>query len=530
MFWSKGICCWSDFLERRKPIGISTNAAWRVEKWIRRSEMALGEKDALFFSTRLPQRDLWRLYPEFRDLTAFLDIETTGLSFCYDDITVIGLYDGERVKVFIQGQNLGDFESEIKKYSVIVTYNGTLFDLRFIRDKLGQQFIPPVHIDLRFLLRRLGYTGGLKSVEKKMSICREEGIAELSGFDATVLWNRYIRGDDCALESLVKYNVADTVNLKIMLEFAYEQLHETLFGYAADCDFDSSAPKIDVSLEKKHGSLLELKINGSNPVLVDTKRNRTPSRAIDRLLFKFGEKKTYPRIVGIDLSASEKRATGWALMEGRRAEARLLKTDKEIIDATMEASPDLVSIDSPLSLPKGRDCTKDSCECRKFGITREAERILRGRGVYIFPSLIRSMQSLTERGIYMKKEFEKRGVHVIESYPGAAQDILRIIRKKVSIEDLKQGLLNVGLTGEFMDGRVSHDELDAITSALVGYFYMADEYEALGNKEEGFLIVPRIDGRRTCKYDSEPNKTLFGETKKLASKPKQSHLLDFSQS
>jgi predicted nuclease with RNAse H fold len=107
----------------------------------------------------------------------------------------------------------------------------------------------------------------------------------------------------------------------------------------------------------------------------------------------------------------------------------------------------------------------------------------------------------------MRKEFEKRGIHVIESYPGAAQDILRIIRKKVSLEDLQQGLQNAGLTGEFTKSKNSHDELDAITSALVGYFYVADEYEALGNKEEGFLIIPRIDNKRTCVHNLEPNRT-----------------------
>ena len=496
--WDRRIYSWGDFIIKRRKVGISENAADRIEKWVRRSERALEKKDALFFSTRLPQRDLWRLYPEFKNHTAFLDIETTGLSFCYDDITLIGLYNGKDVKTFIQGQNLGDFESEIKKYSIIVTYNGTMFDLRFIREKLGQQLTPPVHIDLRFLLRRLGYTGGLKSVEKKMNICREEEVAGLSGFDATVLWNRYVRGDDYALESLIKYNLADIVNLKTMLELAYQQLHETLLGDSANCEFDSGVPKIDVSLKIKYDSVLELKINSSSPILVDTKKNRAPSRAIDHLLLKLRDKKKYPKIVGIDLSASERRTTGWALLEGRSVEAELLKTDKEIIEATMKVAPDLVSIDSPLSMPKGRDCTRDSCECRRFGITREAERILRRRGVFVFPSLIQSMQSLTERGIYLKKEFEKRGLQVIESYPGAAQDILRIIRKKVSLEDLKQGLHKVGLSGKFVNGRNSHDELDAITSALVGYFYLADEYEPLGNEDEGFLIVPKLEGKNPC--------------------------------
>ena len=392
-----------------------------------------------------------------------------------------------------------EFKNEIKKYSIIVTYNGSLFDLRFIREKLGDEPIPPVHIDLRFLLKRLGYTGGMKSVEKQMNICREEEVADLCGYDATVLWSRYVRGDNQALESLIKYNLADVVNLKAMLELACNTLHKALLSGLDDCEIDSNLSKIDVSLKGKSPSLLELKINGSSPILINPRKNRTPSKAIERLLLKFSEKKTYPKIVGIDLSGSEKkRNTGWALLEGRKVEAILLQTDEEIIETTMKAAPDLISIDSPLSLPTGRDCTKDSCQCRKFGITREAERILRHRGVYVYPSLIQSMQSLTERGIRLKKEFEKRGVAVIESYPGAAQDILRIIRKRVSLEDLKQGLEDIGLKGEFVKGDISHDELDAITSALVGYFYLADEYEGLGNKEEGYLIVPKIENRKNC--------------------------------
>ena len=496
--WNQEIFSWEDFGSKLRDIEISKKTADRMDEWLGLSEKALEEKDALFFSQRLPHTDLWRLYREFKDRTVFLDIETTGLSFCYDDITLIGLYNGKETKTYIQGQNIDDFEKEIKKYSIVVTYNGALFDLRFIREKLGKQCIPPVHIDLRFLLKRLGYTGGMKSVEKRLNICRGEEVADLCGFDATVLWNRYVRGDNQALESLIKYNIADVVNLKVMLEFAYRTLHRSLLGDLDDCEGDARLPDIDVTLKGRSRSLLELRVNGSLPVLIDPKKNRTPSKAIDHLLLKLGQKKEYPKIVGIDLSGSEKRNTGWALLEGRKVEAGLLRTDKEIIDTTMKVLPDLVSIDSPLSLPRGRDCTKDTCECRKFGITREAERILRHRGVYVYPSLIRSMQSLTERGMRLKTEFENRGIAVIESYPGAAQDILRIIRKRVSLEDLKQGLENVGLKGEFVGRDISHDELDAITSALVGYFYLANEYEALGSEDEGFLIVPKLEGKRLC--------------------------------
>jgi hypothetical protein len=60
-----------------------------------------------------------------------------------------------------------------------------------------------------------------------------------------------------------------------------------------------------------------------------------------------------PRIVGIDLTGSEKRATGWALLEGGRVTTKSLRADGELIRETLAANADLVSIDSPLSLPEG---------------------------------------------------------------------------------------------------------------------------------------------------------------------------------
>jgi predicted nuclease with RNAse H fold len=83
------------------------------------------------------------------------------------------------------------------------------------------------------------------------------------------------------------------------------------------------------------------------------------------------------------------------------------------------------------------------------------------------------------------------GLKVIESYPGAAQDLLGIPRKGSSLEELKWGLARAGIRGEYLHTKVTHDEVDAITSALVGLFYLADDYIALGNAAEDYLIIPR---------------------------------------
>jgi histidinol phosphatase-like PHP family hydrolase/predicted nuclease with RNAse H fold/DNA polymerase/3'-5' exonuclease PolX/dephospho-CoA kinase len=195
-------------------------------------------------------------------------------------------------------------------------------------------------------------------------------------------------------------------------------------------------------------------------------------------------------VVGIDLTASEERDTGWAALIGQNAETRRLGTDKEIIDATMEKSPDLISIDSPLALPYGRCCVKTTCKCKKYGITRFCERFLMSLGIGVFPCLIPSMVDLTMRGIRLAKAFSYRGIPVIESYPGAAQDILGIPRKQRGVSLLQASLERFGINVK--DTVLSHDELDAITSALVGYFYLSDQYLGLGDDRENYLIVPSM--------------------------------------
>jgi DNA polymerase (family 10) len=195
-------------------------------------------------------------------------------------------------------------------------------------------------------------------------------------------------------------------------------------------------------------------------------------------------------IVGIDLTASEERDTGWAVLKGQEVYTNRLGTDEEIIDATIKQSPDLVSIDSPLALPYGRCCERADCECRRYGITRFCERFLMSLGIGVFPCLIPSMVNLTMRGIRLAKAFEERGVSVIESYPGAAQDILGIPRKQRGIHLLRESLMRFGLN--IQDTNISHDELDAITSALVGYFYLSDQYIGLGDERENDLIVPSV--------------------------------------
>src|SRR4029077_14246325 len=116
---------------------------------LEQSLRALETRNARYFTEKLSAQLHWRLYPEFGQRIAYLDIETTGTTAGVSAITVIGLYDGERPRVYVQGQNLLRFVEEIEEFTLLVTYNGKLFDLPFIRRALG----PPLrqaHIDRRY--------------------------------------------------------------------------------------------------------------------------------------------------------------------------------------------------------------------------------------------------------------------------------------------------------------------------------------------------------------------------------------------
>lgn len=198
-------------------------------------------------------------------------------------------------------------------------------------------------------------------------------------------------------------------------------------------------------------------------------------------------------VVGIDLTGNEAKSSGWAVLKGNSAITKSICTDDELIYESLKYNPKVVSIDSPLSYPAGRDCTNPNCECRKYGITRYCERLLSSFGIGVYPCLIPSMEKLTNRGIVLANKFRNLGVEVIESYPGVAQDILSIRRKQNGLEHLKNSYKNFGITGEYFTAKkVSHDELDAISSALVGLFYLSGQYVELGNDEENYLIVPSV--------------------------------------
>jgi uncharacterized protein YprB with RNaseH-like and TPR domain len=224
------------------------------------SRRRLEADDPNYFDSLLPANQAWRMFPEFRHSTAYLDIETTGLSAGRHHVTTIALYDGESIFHYIHGQNLADFRSRIAQYKLIVTYNGKTFDVPFLREALGLP-MPHAHIDLRYVLGSLGLTGGLKRCERKLGLDREE-LADVDGYFAVLLWRDYKRnGNAHALETLLAYNIADVVNLETLMTMAYnmktratpfEATHKLGVPEQPEIPFQADAPTIR-RIKQAHG-------------------------------------------------------------------------------------------------------------------------------------------------------------------------------------------------------------------------------------------------------------------------------------
>lgn len=195
------------------------------------------------------------------------------------------------------------------------------------------------------------------------------------------------------------------------------------------------------------------------------------------------------KVVGIDLAGSEQRPTGICFLEGRQAEVFLLYKDEEILLA-IGNDVQAVAIDAPLSLPRGRCCLRDSCTCAGKAHFRVCDLQLKKMKIKFFPITLGPMRKLTFRGMILKDKLEAKGLQVFETYPGAAQDIWGIPRQK-DLRGLKQGLRRFELKGNWLGPKVTKDELDALTCALVARDYLKEKTVSLGDPEEGLMILPK---------------------------------------
>jgi uncharacterized protein len=227
-FWEQGVSTWEAMSLHLS--GGRGSRLRRLEPFLEESVQAHALGNSAYFAERLAPAEAWRLFGEYRDSVAYVDIETTGGTVGEDHITAIALYDGREVSTYVWGRNLDQFEEDVSRYKLLVTFNGRCFDGPLIERHFRMR-LTRAHIDLRFVLRSMGVTGGLKRCEEWFGIDRE-GLKGVDGYYAVLFWNEFDRtGDPRILETLLSYNVADVLSLELLLHQAYNHgLEQTPFA------------------------------------------------------------------------------------------------------------------------------------------------------------------------------------------------------------------------------------------------------------------------------------------------------------
>ena len=224
--WNDGIFSWSDFINKRKELGFRLDEDKSLSH-IQTCLNNLANNQVDYFYNTLPSSEEWRLFREFQNHCLYLDIETNGGDFFSGFITTIATYDGNEIRYYVHGKNLDDFITDVFNYKILITYNGKSFDIPFIQNFFNVE-LNHAQIDLRYILASLGFKGGLKSCEQQLGLLRD-GLDGVDGYFAIHLWNDYYyNANQKALETLLAYNIEDSINLEKLMQISFNMKIDSL--------------------------------------------------------------------------------------------------------------------------------------------------------------------------------------------------------------------------------------------------------------------------------------------------------------
>jgi uncharacterized protein len=179
------------------------------------------------------------LAPYFNNCrVAVADIETTGLSPARNKVILGGIlfFEGDRkrmVQVFADSREeepelLNEYAQQLYQADVVITYNGTGFDIPFIKKRMAQHGMMSgkidkiYHIDMLRILRRYSDLKNILPDLKQKTVERyfgddSERTDEISGAESVVLYNEYCASSghkaEAIRDKILLHNRDDVVRL-----------------------------------------------------------------------------------------------------------------------------------------------------------------------------------------------------------------------------------------------------------------------------------------------------------------------------
>ncbi len=211
-----GFLNWQQCVDNAGSLPFSGSKREKFMGNIRDSQKALEESDIDYLVKSYPVREHWRILAEFYPEATWFDIETTGISWYDNHATVISAYREGELLDFKFGENLDDFLELVDRSKLLVSFNGSGYDIPFLEQTWHIPSLNCPHVDLRWMSYHLGYRGGLKNIEKVLGIQRPGEVAGVDGLEAIDLFYRWQGGNSEAGRRLMAYCRADVISTLIL--------------------------------------------------------------------------------------------------------------------------------------------------------------------------------------------------------------------------------------------------------------------------------------------------------------------------
>jgi hypothetical protein len=228
--WECGVLSWEEFSQRERLDGISLTRKPALDRELEVAMESWGRGRTEYFSRILPSGQHWRMYERLRGVTAYLDIETDGLG-AGAVITMLSVHRDGKTITLTRGMDLSreGVSKALEGAKLLVTFNGSTFDLPMIEREFPFSVPKVPHFDLRHACPKVGLRGGLKQVELTLGYRRPQEVEYVTGEEAVYLWRLWERkGNENALRLLRRYNQEDTRNLEPLAGTVYARLADRL--------------------------------------------------------------------------------------------------------------------------------------------------------------------------------------------------------------------------------------------------------------------------------------------------------------
>ncbi|MBN1109968.1 MAG: ribonuclease H-like domain-containing protein [Methanomassiliicoccales archaeon] len=228
--WERGVRSWEEFSQCKRLEGISPA---RKPVLDRELDMAMDSWErgrTEYFSRLLPSGQHWRMYERLREDTVYLDIETDGLGPSAV-VTMLSVHRAGETVTLTRGMDLTaeNIGRAMNRAKLLVTFNGSTFDLPMIEREFPFSVPRVPHYDLRHACPKVGLRGGLKHVEFMLGYRRPQEVEYVTGEEAVYLWHLWERkGNENALRLLRRYNQEDARNLEPLAGTVYARLADRL--------------------------------------------------------------------------------------------------------------------------------------------------------------------------------------------------------------------------------------------------------------------------------------------------------------